>query len=155
MTTEETKIDELQAVVNDEFNKAFKIEINGNKYEFAISKKDIPKITSYKFEDGTMIIVIEDNIYHIDTEKIFSLIPDSEGKKAAVFNFSNKNINFSNKRSYWKSIVDLQDSFTQPKEVISYIKSKKLVHAFLEIIKDTSDNDIKEAVLKIENRQLI
>ena len=152
MTTEETKIDKFQAVVNDEFNKSFKLKIDGNEYQFAISKQDIPKITSYKFNDGTMMIVIEDNIYHIDTEKIFKLISDDEGKKAAVFNFSNKDIAFSNKRSYWKNIVDLQDSFTQPKEIISFIKSKKLVHAFLEIIKNITDKDIKEAVLKIENR---
>jgi hypothetical protein len=152
MTTEEKKIDKFQAVVNDEFNKAFKLKINGNKYEVAISKQDIPKITSYKFEDGTMIIVIEDNIYHIDTENIFKLTSDINGKKAAIFNFSNKNAHFSDKRIYWKNIVDLQDSFTQPKEIISFIKSKKLVHAFLEIIQNTGEADVREAVLKIENR---
>lgn len=155
MTTEENKIDKLQAVVNKEFDKAFKININGNIYAVAVSKSDIPKITSCKLQDDTMVIIVSDNIYHIDTKTIFKLNKDEQGNQTAIFNFSNKAAEFKDKREYWQNIISSENTFTQPKEIISFVKSKKLVHAFLDIIHGVAEEDdkVKHAVLKIENNQ--
>lgn len=164
MTTEEKKsekswdvannseINTYQTFVNKEFDKTFKIDIKGNKYSVAISNNDIPKISSYIFENDKIVIIISDYIFDLDTD-IFKLTEDSKGNKIAVFNFQNKHIQFSEKRSYWKSLIDVQNSYTKPTEFIKYQKNKKLVHAFLDIIKYliSSDTKIEQAVLQIEN----
>jgi hypothetical protein len=152
MTQEENKVEGIQAVVNEEFDKSFNVNLNGNTYVMAISKDEIPKVYSFEINDNVLKIVIVDNLSKINTSQIFKLVEDKDGEKMAVFNFSNKYQNFSEKRKYWSPIIDSADDFKHSAEIISFVKSKKLVHAILQILTKIKDPNIHEAILKIHTR---
>ena len=138
-------ISELQTIIDNEFSKFLKVNLNGKVFHIAISKSQIPKIRHFGTWNDDLIISFSDlDLNSLDTEEL-KILTNKEGEISALIIPEPqriKNVSFIQKfDKFLKEEVKKLPSSNNDEELLKH-KQKRVAHALSNILKKVASSEV-------------
>lgn len=138
-----TDIKKYQEIIDNEFKKILKINIDNRELKIAITKNEVPIIKEFNIDDNSIFITFSDYYRSIKEEKDFEIVKNRNGEIVAVSvkNFNKfRNENYFNK--FRKMLISEINDFPESNsiEILKKHKQIRVAHAISEILKSVPNN---------------
>ena len=132
-----SKIKELQEIVDREFNKILKVNIDNKLFNIAIRKDQIPQIQEFKILDNSMWISFVKLNSPVYKAKEHYMIKNKDGEIIGLLinqlsKLKSKDYRFKVNRMMLNEIKEFPENDTN--EILMKHKQKRIAHALSEII---------------------
>lgn len=136
---ENTKdLHKIQGIIDNEFDKILKINLNNRYYHIAITKDQIPTIKEFSVSNNSIFISFDEHYGNFSNDLDYNIIKNKEGEITAIsINHLNKFRSESYLLKFRRMLLNEIKNFPEsnPNEVIQKHKQKRVAHAISEILK--------------------